>query len=613
MRQPPQNAWDQYKPAIKRLYIDENLPLPQVMEDMIKTYDFKASIKMYKDRFREWKWAKNIPQRKAKWMLNKLNERQPQKTTFWCGDLEMSEERVKKLADAPSQDEGDQAYPSGPTPSDVEYHTPFPLAGDTPQAIRDLLPLSKDPADHNTSLIVNYDTEPEGFNIRLMNMSDLHTLLRSACEAVSAGKSEDAEAKFRDSLVGFRHLLTPTHEETLRAGYMLASFYANLGRMADADAVLDWMTYKHVDKWGAGHEKTLTHHTRLVKLLHQWGRTEQAVIALFKLMDDTNNMNNMREGIVLGDLSREERSLNQDAIQQVLMRFPLACSISEDGFADLLPQIIELCEARPDQLGPQVLQARCILAKCQLLRGEPLNCTNTLSTARETASRLLRPDRDLPPRDLVNAASQLAFTFMEANEPDECNAVLDAILNALQIRPPDSDKEEDRDMLMSFLWATAADLNRLLDWSKPDTLSKILSSNQQSLKETVEPAGEIHFPPASGANFTEKIHQEVPPALAPSAQPLPDRFIVAITGDSQGLGRATAAVFARAGARGLILSARTLAGLEETQRLCEKAAAGPKEQLKITLVVGSVDTEAHAKELAAAPCAPASTRAASTC
>ncbi|KAK8096126.1 hypothetical protein PG999_014148 [Apiospora kogelbergensis] len=103
----------------------------------------------------------------------------------------------------------------------------------------------------------------------------------------------------------------------------------------------------------------------------------------------------------------------------------------------------------------------------------------------------------------------------------------------------------------------------------------------------MEPAGEIHFPPASGANFTKKIHQEVPPALASSAQPLPDRFVVAITGASQGLGRAT----------GLILSARTLAGLEETQRLCEKAAAGPKEQLKITLVVGSVDTEAHAGRL----------------
>ncbi|KAK6863576.1 hypothetical protein PG995_000104 [Apiospora arundinis] len=119
----------------------------------------------------------------------------------------------------------------------------------------------------------------------------------------------------------------------------------------------------------------------------------------------------------------------------------------------------------------------------------------------------------------------------------------------------------------------------------------------------MELAAQLHFPDASGATFTKKIHHSVPPALDPSVQPLPGRFVVAITGASQGLGRATAEVFARAGAAGLILSARTLAGLEETRRICEEAHSASKKpadhtNLKITLVVGSVGTEADAKKLA---------------
>ncbi|KAK6840899.1 NAD-P-binding protein [Apiospora arundinis] len=119
----------------------------------------------------------------------------------------------------------------------------------------------------------------------------------------------------------------------------------------------------------------------------------------------------------------------------------------------------------------------------------------------------------------------------------------------------------------------------------------------------MEPAEHFHFPPASGANFTQKIHQKIPPALDPIAQPLAHGFVAVITGASQGLGRATAEVFARAGAAGLILSARTLAGLEETRRICEEAHSASKKpadntNLKITLVVGSVGTEADAKSLA---------------
>ncbi|KAK8043848.1 hypothetical protein PG994_012686 [Apiospora phragmitis] len=186
---------------------------------------------MYKDRFKLWSWSKNVPHKKVAWMQNKLDECKPQKIVFQYHDMEQSEERLKKLLDARKQ-------------ADEKIS----VAGATPQASNE----AEAPTDDIAKVAFNYDAEPEGFSLRSMNMDDLRTSLQSASEAASAGKHAEAEKMFRDGLVGFRRLLTPTHDETLRAGYQLVSFYANLGKMGDADTVLDWMTSKHVEKWEGG-------------------------------------------------------------------------------------------------------------------------------------------------------------------------------------------------------------------------------------------------------------------------------------------------------------------------------------------------------------------------
>lgn len=371
----------------------------------------------------------------------------------------------------------------GATPSDVQYRTAMSIAGATPQALRDMQPLDEAHHSRAAKSTFNYDAEPDGFNMGFMNIDFFRAVLQSASEAVMTGKHEDAEKLFRDGLLGFRHLLTPTHSETLRAGYKLASFYANLGKMDDADTVLDWMTSKHIEKWGGGHEKTLIHHTRLVKLLRQWGRTECAEVVLFKLMDDTNDLDDISNGVMLAGSRGQDRSLLHQGTQQHVEPFlhvaqnpaavthqlnlvELAPSVSEDGFAGFLALLIEQCDARPDLLGPQGIKARCMLARTRLLRGDTEGSKSLLSAARNTASSLLCPGGDLPPRALLKAASQLAFTLLEAGSVDDYNAVLNKILQVLQSRPIESDKEEDEDVLMGFLWSTAAELNRISDWSK---------------------------------------------------------------------------------------------------------------------------------------------------
>jgi hypothetical protein len=63
------------------------------------------SEKMYKERFRAWKWSKYLPKDTASWMMNKTKERQPRRTEFQYGNQTWTEERVKRTYDRKNVDE----------------------------------------------------------------------------------------------------------------------------------------------------------------------------------------------------------------------------------------------------------------------------------------------------------------------------------------------------------------------------------------------------------------------------------------------------------------------------------------------------------------------------
>src|SRR5271170_867287 len=60
-RQPPTpEEWEGQKSNIARLYIDQEMPLRDVMALMERSYGFRASARMYKSRLRAWGFYKNI-------------------------------------------------------------------------------------------------------------------------------------------------------------------------------------------------------------------------------------------------------------------------------------------------------------------------------------------------------------------------------------------------------------------------------------------------------------------------------------------------------------------------------------------------------------------------
>ncbi|KAF3762987.1 hypothetical protein M406DRAFT_108438 [Cryphonectria parasitica EP155] len=57
---PADDEWAVHKQTIRRLYLDENMTLKQVVDTMKKDYGFSATIKTYKSRMRAWGYRKNI-------------------------------------------------------------------------------------------------------------------------------------------------------------------------------------------------------------------------------------------------------------------------------------------------------------------------------------------------------------------------------------------------------------------------------------------------------------------------------------------------------------------------------------------------------------------------
>lgn len=55
-RQPPTpQAWAAVKEIVRRLYVEDELPLREVKAYLEKHYDFRASERMFKDRLKKWR------------------------------------------------------------------------------------------------------------------------------------------------------------------------------------------------------------------------------------------------------------------------------------------------------------------------------------------------------------------------------------------------------------------------------------------------------------------------------------------------------------------------------------------------------------------------------
>ena len=328
---------------------------------------------------------------------------------------------------------------------DIQYWTPG-AAASTPRDVSAAQPQYREKQQSQFYL----DCPPVNLDMRRTTISDLRKLLVSASQAASSGKQDEADADFRDAVSGFRQLLSPTNEETIKAGYLYASFYANSGKMDKADAVLSWMTEKHREKWGSEHQRTYLHYARMIELLRSWGFKEHAENLVYKLMeglDDNveeltlsfNEPSGLQNRRLLENADGLAESFPEtddaDAIRRQLDKIDLAVMTDITGLGGILQTIIGHCdEGDSGELALQACRAKCALAQHSLREGQARDAIRVLKSSRTSLARLLEVSKEPIAHSTVEVARRLALTFFEAKDETSCNGVVDEVIVALEAR-----------------------------------------------------------------------------------------------------------------------------------------------------------------------------------
>ncbi|KUJ17346.1 uncharacterized protein LY89DRAFT_51488 [Mollisia scopiformis] len=67
--------WDAHKDEIRHIYLDEDKTLQETMQAIESTHHFKASVRKWKMRLKEWNFEKNIPSKEMGFMVEKAEKR----------------------------------------------------------------------------------------------------------------------------------------------------------------------------------------------------------------------------------------------------------------------------------------------------------------------------------------------------------------------------------------------------------------------------------------------------------------------------------------------------------------------------------------------------------
>lgn len=320
------------------------------------------------------------------------------------------------------------------------------------------------------------DEGPFRLNLNQVSVAELNSAVKAALDADGEGNEEEAEFGLRDAMSCSSRLLSPTHRETVKIGYLLASFYANKGRKVDTDDIFNWMTNKHLAKFGLDHPKTVAHVLRIISLLRLWLRHGDAESLTYRLLGSQKDpeeyhlllQNITRPNTVskefIGDLLASGDVDRLGATLDVLQGLAID-SDNHKFLQDLLHQIIETCDGCQQTHGKPAIQSRCILAEILVKGAQYESAQNTLRGGGRHLKQQIDAKSPLEPPTL-KLLQRVAFTFLEANDPETCDKVLERVAAVV-----DANVGVERgslyDMVATeFLISTASGLQRRCSWER---------------------------------------------------------------------------------------------------------------------------------------------------
>ncbi|KAG8533372.1 uncharacterized protein KY384_002155 [Bacidia gigantensis] len=460
-RQYPARDWERHRSEIKKLYIDQDLPLEDVTKKMSSLHGFNPPVKKFKEKLNEWRFFKYVPKEVLQWMLHKAEQRsaadtqhpQGKRTLFEYGALVLTQDDVQKRSSRANLGTGENADLGAPTPQNVIYQTPgdmalSPPSARTPRQSRDTVP-KWTPAPSPCQ------SQDQFFPSTFQNYTLTHFESMER-EANRLEREEDvyaAEQRYREALAGLERILSATHKQTTALAYRLATFYANHDRMDDADRVLRWVTEKHVRRWGTVHENTMRHLLHVSKLYRIWSRSDEALSLLYRVLDtwdDKCQANVDREMPVQFGTTRHrepsiavlgtnsERPGSRQAPQTLAeivdpLRFDVQMSLSNTGLQagdvsteENLLHLIGECETHWQRLSLEILRARCTLINLYRKQNSLEKCSTALKEAWTAVHKSFEPGIEKTER-LIRACLEVGKLHLECNDEEVAEDLFQSI------------------------------------------------------------------------------------------------------------------------------------------------------------------------------------------
>jgi hypothetical protein len=273
----------------------------------------------------------------------------------------------------------------------------------------------------------------------------------SAARAYSCnGEAELAQRSYLEAFNGCEHILSATHEDTLKIGYELATFYTEQDRKADADEVLEDMTQKNIDILGIDHRTVKQHILHVAELLNGWNRGNDAMVFLNHAWDIAKSQQRNDDTPKAGgkrargriqksssSVSAKQRLLDidgqitrnpsADSINYGLQEARVYATVEEPAVEVLLLAMEKQCLRTPSRLAVQGLRTRAELLKYYLKQ----NTTDAHLHMFSTAIKLLDIYWQNAPwdgdtfksHDIMEASLELASAVLRGNFDQDSNRI----------------------------------------------------------------------------------------------------------------------------------------------------------------------------------------------
>ncbi|KAF4990645.1 hypothetical protein FDECE_14310 [Fusarium decemcellulare] len=287
--------WDANKAELKRLYLDQDESLADTMAFMKDKHSFEASTKLYKEKFKQWGWIKNLPVPIAEFMANKAISRKRQNghdTVFMYGGREWDKSRAENTLSRSKRPRLQEPASNMRTPDGVTYETPNASVLSPAEDASYMNDDTSDELNGNESVAETIDevVTDEGVSLPLSwngyTRTQLLSMRKEGSSLVQQGRPEAARKLLTKVLEGFNCLHGTFHEESKKVAYELANLHTLMGDEAEADQVLEKLTQAHIDGLGFKHKGTQRHILHVVELLNGWNRPEDA-LGLLSLSKET--------------------------------------------------------------------------------------------------------------------------------------------------------------------------------------------------------------------------------------------------------------------------------------------------------------------------------------